>query len=125
MSVLNIEHGNSSEVKFCYFSDDNNLLDEERFASPEQKERLVGACEVIHNEGSWNPYFAMIDKAQAEKNALEEGVYSIAKSNALEAHQLPYIEYSLARHHCETLPVSYSPGHHQMGQIKAQTQEEG
>jgi hypothetical protein len=84
---------NSSVVRLTYYLSTYNhhdlkfvanpsLLHPEQFRSEEQMDQLLEMAQVITNKGNWNPSHAMIDKSQAEYNALRNGIY-IAKLNFL------------------------------------------
>jgi hypothetical protein len=51
------------------------MLNPEQFRSEEQMDQLVEMAQVITNKGNWNPSYAMIDKSQAEYNALRNGIF--------------------------------------------------
>ena len=45
----------------------------ERFTSQDQVNQLVTMARAVMNKGGWSPAHAMIDKSQAEYNALKNG----------------------------------------------------
>ncbi len=50
-----------------------SLLKPEMFRSEEQLDQLVDMAQRLINKGNWHPSHAMIDKSQAEYNALRNG----------------------------------------------------
>jgi hypothetical protein len=55
------------------FVANTSILNPEMFRSEEQLDQLVERAQGVINKGNWYPSHAMIDKSQAEYNALING----------------------------------------------------
>jgi hypothetical protein len=53
-------------------------VDLQEFASKVQSENFLDAVYEVVDQDGWNPSHGMIDKSWAERNVLEEGMYSCA-----------------------------------------------
>ena len=53
-----------------------SIFHPENFRSEEQLDQLLEMAQEVIRKGNWHPSYAMIDKSQAEYNALKNGQFN-------------------------------------------------
>lgn len=71
------------------FAANPSTLNPENFRSEEQQDQLVEMAQVVTRKGNWCPSHAMIDKSQAEYNALKNGKHWTVKLGQFTQAWLP------------------------------------